>query len=50
MYYYKVLDTDGNPCGVFAGTEPHPNPPDNYIQITYEEYLEVCEYLGIVPR
>lgn len=50
MYYYKLVDENGNPYGVMSSGEPHPNPPDNCIQITYEEYLEICELCGFEPK
>ena len=48
-YYYKIVDENGNPTGIsVSGDEPIFE--ENYIEITYAEYLEICEMLGINPR
>ena len=50
-WYYKILNENGEVIGICTTTsEQLPVVPDNYVEITYEEYLEVCEQLGIYPR
>lgn len=51
-HYYKILNENGDPIGIYVNSGgPHPDPvPDGYVEITYEEYVEVCELLGIYPR
>ena len=53
---YKVVDTNGVIVGV-EGVHDHEvedyfdtDHNMQYIAITYEEYAEVCEQLGINPR
>ena len=45
-YYYKIIDKNEIPYGTCAtGTEPHPNPPQNYVQIDHGEYLKIYDLL-----
>lgn len=49
MYYYKLIDNEGNIYGVESGGSPHSPLPHGYEQIKYEEYLNICNLLGFEP-
>lgn len=48
--YFKIVNSNGEVIGIATSTEPLEVIPEDHIQITYEEYLAICEEYGFVPR
>lgn len=54
QHYYKIVSPEGEIIGVHVSNvieNPYDEDSGNaYVEITYEEYLEVCEQIGADPR